>query len=285
MVTDLQTEVLLSGLTFGEGPRWHDGKLWFSDIWGHKVMTVDLEGNSEVLAELAEPSGLGFLPDGSLLISTFAAQLMSWTPEDGLREYADLSALAPRANDMVVDGKGNAYVDLYPERDPDAPIEEIRGMIGLVEPGQAPRVVAEGLRAPNGLVITPDGRRLIVNEVLGSAIQSFTIEADGALSHRQLFASLEDESPDGLCLDAEGAVWIGSYDKSRCLRVKEGGEITHRIETPGRWAVAPMLGGPDRRTLFLMTAEVESLDRLVETGEAKGSIETVRVDVPGAGWP
>ena len=284
MVTDLQTDVLLTGLTFGEGPRWHDGRLWFSDIWGHKVMTVDLDGNSEVLAELEEPSGLGFLPDGRLLISTFDAHLKSWTRKDGLQYYADLTGLADRANDMVVDGKGNAYVDLYPERNEDAPIEEIRGSIGLVAPGEEPRIVAEGLRAPNGLVITPDGRRLIVNEVLGSAIQSFTIEADGSLSDKKLFAALEDESPDGLCLDAEGAVWIGSYDKSRCLRVEEGGEITHRIATPGRWAVAPMLGGPDRQTLFLMTAVVESLERLME-GESKGSIETARVDVPGAGWP
>jgi sugar lactone lactonase YvrE len=285
MVIDLQTDVLLTGLTFGEGPRWHDGKLWFSDIWGHKVMTVDLDGNSEVLAELEEPSGLGFLEDGRLLISTFDAHIKSWTREDGLQDYADLTGLASRANDMVVDGAGNAYVDLYPERDEDAPIGETRGSIGLVPPDGQPRIVAEGLRAPNGLVVTPDGQRLIVNEVLGSAIQSFAINADGSLGDQQLFAALDDESPDGLCLDAEGAVWIGSYNKSRCLRVREGGEITHRIETPGRWAVAPMLGGPDRKTLFLMTAVVESLDRLIETGEAKGSIETVRVDVPGAGWP
>jgi len=184
-------------------------------------------------------------------------------------------------NDMVVDREGRAYIDT-----------DLKNVV-LVEPDGRSRVVAEGMSGPNGLAITPDGETLIVNETRGEAIRAFPIRRDGALGTSRLFASLPGAFPDGLCLDEEGAAWIGSppldaahYGNGQFLRVLEGGEITDRILTPGRWAIAPMLGGPDRKTLFLTTSSVENVKVLKETGKAEnGRIETVRVDVPGAGLP
>ena len=279
----LETTVLLDGLVFGESPRWHDGKLWFSDVIAQRVMTVDLEGKAETVIEMpGRPSGLGWLPDGRLLVvSVMDCRLLRLDP-DGLAEVADLHELASHhCNDMVVDRLGRAYVgncgfDLIAKQ-PFAPAE-----IVLVTPDGDARVVADDLAFPNGTVITPDGHTLIVAESYGARLTSFQIEPDGSLTRRRIWAQLEQAVPDGICLDAEGAIWVASPGSGEVLRVREGGEVTHRIKMSTR-AYACMLGGPQRRTLFVLTAETANPDKA--KAKASGRIEIVEVDVPGAGLP
>jgi sugar lactone lactonase YvrE len=276
-------QLLLGNLIFPEGPRWHDGTLWFSDQHAHTVYRTDLQGRAEVLATVPEiPSGLGFLPDGSLLIvSEKDLRVLRWRAGRGVETYAELGGLAQGLlNDMVVDGAGRAYVGWDPmEFGPDIPT----GIV-LVPPDGPPRMAAQGLRYPNGMAITQDGKTLIVAESLGHVLTAFDIEPDGSLGARRTWAPLPAETvPDGICLDAEGAVWVASIFAGAFLRVAEGGAILDRIEVPGRWAVACTLGGPERRTLFLLLAET-TLPELMQ-GKSKGSIETVEVEVPGAGWP
>ena len=274
----LTPTLLLDGLVFPEGPRWRDGKLWFADIWGNKVMTVDEQGRTELIAEMEKPSALGFLPDGSLLVCTFTRQLVK-IDKDGPKTILDMSPYAERSlNDMVVDGQGRAYIDAYNMGEGLPP-----GAIVLVTPDGDARIVADDLSAPNGCVITPDGKTYIVAQMGAHELTAFTVQSDGSLTDRRVFAML-DAAPDGLCLDAEGAVWVGQYEEGRFLRVKEGGEVTHVVPMPGKWTVAPMLGGADRRTLFLV-ASITSTEDLVQRGKSEGSISTVRVEVPGTGWP
>ena len=245
-------------------------------------MTVDLEGNTECIAQFSHPSGLGWLPDGSLLVSVMYERRIYRLHLGETEIYADLTNIAQTmTNDMVVDNEGRVYIDV-----------DLRGVV-LVEPNGKSRHVIDGMKGPNGLGITPDGGTLIMNETRGEAIRAFSIQHDGSLGDPRVFADLPGVFPDGLCLDEEGAAWIGSppldseyYGNGEFLRVLEGGEITHRITTPGRWAVAPMLGGPDRKTLFLTTSSVENVKILQETGKVEdGRIEITRVDVPGAGLP
>jgi sugar lactone lactonase YvrE len=284
----LTPTVLLDGLVFPEGPRWRDGKLWFSDIHAYKVMTVDLEGRSEVVVSVPQrPSGLGFLPGGEPLLVSMLDGLLLRLDSDGLHTHADLNALGSlHLNDMVVDERGRAYVgDVAFDISAGPPRP---GNVVLVTPGGDSRVIAEGLNYPNGLVITPDGKTLIVAETMGRSLAAFDIAPDGSLSGRRPYADLATGAiggahPDGICLDAEGAVWVGSPPTGEFLRVREGGDITHHIPVPGKWAVACMLGGGDRRTLFLCTAET-TLQGLGQ-GKSTGWIETVHVDVPGAGLP
>ena len=284
----LQSTVLLDGLVFPEGPRWHGGRLWFSDIHACKVMAVDLAGLSETIASVPQrPSGLGFLPDERLLaVSVLDGRLLRLDPE-GAHTYADLNApggVLP--NDMVVGEDGRAYVgDVAFEISAGPPRP---GNVILVTPDGAARVVAEGLSYPNGMVIAPDGKTLIVAETIGRRLTAFDIAADGSLSGRRTFADLATGAiggthPDGICLDAEGAVWVASPPTSEFVRVREGGDVTHRIDVSGRWAVACVLGGEDRRTLFLCTARTTLAD--LGRGNSIGWIETARADVPGAGRP
>ena len=274
--------VLLEGILFGEGPRWHEDRLWFSDMWGGKVMSVDLDGNTQHVAHFDHPSGLGFMPDGSLLVSVMHERRIYRIASGETTVHADLTKIASElTNDMVVTYEGYAYVGT-----------DLKN-VALVEPEGKARLIAEGMRGPNGMAITPDGQTLVVNETRGEAIRSFSIKPDGSLVSAELFAQLPDVFPDGLCLDEEGAAWIGSppldaehYGDGQFLRVLPGGEITDRIETPGRWAIAPMLGGPDRRTLFMTTSSVDNVTLLKQTGKVEdGRIETLRVEVPGAGLP
>ncbi|MBA3027228.1 MAG: SMP-30/gluconolactonase/LRE family protein [Desulfobacteraceae bacterium] len=277
-----ETTLLVDGLMFPETPRWHDGKLWFSDMVGRKVMTVDLSGKTEVIVEVPKgPSGLGWLPDGRLLVVSITDRRLMRLDPDGLNVAADLSDLATfNCNDMVVDGQGRAYVGNFGYDalggKPFAPATLI-----LVTPDGKARIIAEDMAFPNGTVITPDGKTLIVGESRGSCLTAFDIESDGSLSHRRVWAQLEKgHMPDGTCLDAEGAVWVTSPGKGEVLRVHEGGTIS-RIIKGMKPAFACMLGGTDRRTLFLCTAiSAESF-----RGKASGQIEQIQVDVPGAGWP
>ena len=277
-------EVLLDDLIFLEGPRWYDGKLWFSDMFAGQVRTVDLSGNTEVVAEVAErPSGLGFLPDGRLLIVSMQNRLLLRLDRDGLTTVADLSSLAVGSpNDMVVDTHGRAYIghfgyDLFGGEEPRP------ASLLLVTPDGQVREVADGLEFPNGTVISPDGKTLIVAETFGRRLTAFSIADDGGLSERRVFAQFDEETPDGICLDARGGVWVSSFESGEFVRVEDGGTITERIPVPGKRAVACALGGPQRQTLFLLTAET-TLEDLAQ-GKSIGRVETVQVDTPGAGLP
>ena len=274
-------ELFFSDVDFPEGPRWRDGKLWVSDILGGKVRAIDASGTAEVIAELHRPSGLGWLPDGRMLVvSMVRKKLMRLDPEGLIAIAGFESLIGGSVNDMVVDPQGRAYVGGTQGRD--APPGS--GKVLLVTPEGEVRVAADGLEGPNGPAITPDGKTFIIAETRAGRLTAFTIRADGSLTECRLFAQLDNAMPDGICLDAEGAVWVGDYPNSQFLRVREGGEIADRIPTPGRWSVACMLGGQDRRTLYLMTA-VTTMEDFMGRGIADGRIERVRVDVPGAGLP
>lgn len=279
---NLETTILIDGLMFPEGPRWHDNKLWFSDMSAGRVMTVDMEGNLEAIVDIpGQPSGLGWLPDGRLLIvSMVDRRLLRLDPEE-LTEVADLYDLAScHCNDMVVDERGRAYIGNFGfELAAGAPFKEAE--IILVTPEGDARIVAAEMAFPNGSVITPDGKTLIVGETFGARLTAFTIEPDGSLSNRRVWAVLENAVPDGICLDAEGAIWVASPRSAEVLRIKEGGDVTHRVKVATQ-AFACMLGGPDRRTLFVLTAD--NTPRALP-GKPSGKIETVRVDVPGTGLP
>ncbi len=265
---------LVDGLVFPEGPRWHDGRLWFSDMHAHAVFTVDLEGKQERIVNVPErPSGLGFLPDGRLLVVSMRDRRLLRLDPDVLREHANLTDVATGdLNDMVVDAQGRAYVGNF-GYDYNGGGEFKTANIVMVQPDGALRVVVDDLMFPNGPVITPDGKTFIVAETFGRKLTAFDIDDDGGLSNRRVFAEFETATPDGICLDEAGDIWIGSPMTEEFLRVREGGEITARIPTPGRWAVACALGGSDGRTLFLLTAEIAQ--QRPGEGSSKGFIEVV----------
>ena len=279
----LTTTPLAEGLIFGEGPRWHDGKLWVSDMYAKRVVTVDLDGNvAQVVDVPGRPSGLGWLPDGRLLIVSMDDYRLAVMDEGQLATYADLRPHCGGVpNDMVVDERGRAYVGNF-GFDMDAGETMQAANLLLVDNGEV-RVVAKNLIFPNGMVISPDGGTLIVAESFASKLTGFDIHADGSLTDRRVFADLGERTPDGICLDAEGAVWAGCFMSGEFIRVRDGGEVTHEIDVGDRRGVACMLGGPERKTLFVLPAETTS-ERLVH-GDSKCRVETVVVDVPGAGWP
>jgi sugar lactone lactonase YvrE len=274
----------LDRLAFPESPRWHDGALWFSDFYTHRVQRVTMDGRCETVVSVpGQPSGLGWLPDGRLLVVSMTDRRLLRLDGQTLTEVADLSTLAPfHCNDMVVDAKGRAYVgnfgfDLAARETPRS-----TGLILVLPDGQA-RVVAQDLHFPNGAVITPDGRTLIIGESYASRLTAFDIAQDGSLSGRRVWATLVKATPDGICMDAEGAIWLASPISREVIRVREGGEVTHRIPTPGQ-ALACMLGGLDRCTLFVL------MGKLMVTPEQSresltGAIYTLPVTVPGAGLP
>ncbi len=280
----LHPRVLLDDLAFAEGPRWHDGRLFFSDMHSQEVVAVDLAGRRETITRIAgNPSGLGWLPDGRLLVVSMNDRRVVCVESSGAQtEYADLSALASfHCNDMVVDRRGRAYVgnfgwDLHGGGTPKG-----AELILVSSAGQA-RVVAADLEFPNGAVISPDGRSLIVGETMGQRLTAFDIEADGSLSNRRVWAQLEGILPDGIALDSEGAIWVASPISHGCFRVLEGGRLSHKVEVDHQ-AFACMLGGPERRDLFICTASSSRPDDCATRRD--GRIEVVRVDVPGAGLP
>ena len=277
------SRVIVDGLAFPEGPRWHDGRLWFSDVPAGTVLAMTPDGELETIVEVpATPSGLGWLPDGRLLVVSGGDRRLLRLEADGLVEHADLSALAPKAtNDMVVDAEGRAYVgnwgfDFLAGEPPTGTV------LVMVEPDGAARVVAEDLLFPNGTVITPDGRTLVIAETFGARLTAFDVADDGSLSGRRVFAQLQGGAvPDGITLDAEGAIWVASPTTNEVLRVHDGGEVAERVGFD-RGAYACMLGGDERRTLFVCTSTALGTEAL----EARtGRIEAIEVDVPGAGLP
>src|SRR5215475_10377668 len=275
--------VLLDSLYFPEGPRWHDGKLWFSDMHGHRVIKLGLDGAAETVVEVpAAPSGLGWLPDGRLLVVSMEDRRLMRLDPSGLTEVADLSSIATfYCNDMVVDAQGRAYVGNF-GFDLHAGATPCPAAIALVLPNGQARVAVDGMLFPNGTVITPDGRTLIVGESYGARLTAFDVDADGSLRNQRVWATLESAVPDGICLDAEGAIWVASPISAEVLRVRQGGAVTHRIPVE-KQAFACMLGGPQRRHLFICTAT--SGDPAIAREKRDGRIEVVEVDVPGAGLP
>jgi len=294
-----QARILAEGIYFGEGPRWHEGRLWFSDFHAHAVKSVSPEGEVRTELELDDqPSGLGWLPDGRLLVVSMRKRKLLRREKDGsLAVHADLSPVhAMLSNDMVVDGRGRAYVgnfgfDLHGEirarGDLAVLADHPTASIALVHPDGSVEEAAAGLHFPNGTVITPDGRTLIVGETLSGQLTAFTIGSDGRLSDRRPWAqTLTDPAapriPDGICLDAEGAVWIANPTAPECVRFAEGGAVLDAVAT-SQPCFACMLGGEDGRTLFMMTAPTS--DFAAASSKPAGRIEIAGVAAPGAGYP
>lgn len=281
----LTLQPLLDGLSFPEGPRWHDDRLWFSDFYRHEVVAVDLDGNRETILSVAnQPSGLGWMPNGDLLVvSMLDRRLLRW---DGTSTstHADLSALvsAP-CNDMVVDGDGRAYVGNFGfNRHEGEPA--VTTSLVIVEPDGTAAFGPDELAFPNGTIITPGGETLILGESMANRLTAFDRDpGTGALTNRRIWADLGTGVPDGICLDAEGAIWVADPANGEAFRVVEGGTITDRVTTgPGRNAYAVMLGGPDGTTLLVATCTGSGPQA---AAARDGRIETVAVAVAGAGWP
>jgi sugar lactone lactonase YvrE len=272
----MNPEPLANGFCFGEGPRWFEGLLWFSDMLGEAVHTADMRGSLTTLPLPGRsPSGLGFRPDGSLLIaSTEDRQVLRYDGETVVT-IADLADLAPASlGDMVVDDAGRAYIGSQAREG---------GVIVRLDPDDKATVVAEDLHFPNGMVITTDRKRLIVAESTGRRLSAFSIGGDGALSDRRVFADGLDGPPDGIALDAEDGVWTAMTLAHQFERIVEGGEVTDRIDMGERVAIACALGGAERRTLFLLSSTDAYPQRLV--GTRLSQLDAVLVDTPGAGLP
>lgn len=288
------TRLLCAGLYFAEGPRWHGGRLWFSDFYAHAVKSVSLAGDVQVECEIDDqPSGLGWMPDGSLLIvSMTKRQVLRRTADGAIRTHADLGEIATyHCNDMVVDAVGGAYVgnfgfgvDEEVERRGSAAVsaDHRAAKLAYVSPDGRARVVADDMHFPNGSIITPDGRTLIISESLGGRLSAFDIGDGGALSNRRVWADVPGRVPDGCCLDAEGAVWFANAIAPECVRVAPGGEVLEVIDT-GAPCFACMLGGPDGCTLFMLTAA--SADHRDAAKASTGRILVAAVDSPRVGRP
>jgi sugar lactone lactonase YvrE len=275
---------LLTGLAFGESPRWHNDRLWFSDWAAQEIVTVDLEGKSEVIAQVRSfPFCIDFLPDQRLLVvSASERRLLRREPDGSLVPHADLSGLSDKPwNEIVVDGRGNAYLNNIGFDFPEG--EFALGIIALVAPDGAVRQVADGIAFPNGMVVTPDNATLIVAESYANRLTAFDIGANGSLSNRRVWAELGDGVPDGICLDAENAIWYADVPNKRCVRVREGGEVLQTIELD-RGCFACALGGAGKRTLFMIATEWRGADDMA--GEARtGQVLIADAPAPGVGWP
>jgi len=288
------TRILTDGIYFGEGPRWHDGRLWFSDFYAHAVRSVSLAGDLRTEFQIDDqPSGLGWMPDGSMLIvSMTKRQVLRRTPDGVISVHADLSHIATfHCNDMVVDARGGAYVgnfgfnldaDLTSRGMAEVLTDHPTAKLTYIAPDGTARVAAEGMHFPNGPVITPDGKTLILGETLGGVLTAFDIAPNGDLSNRRVWASTQPYVPDGICLDADGAIWIANPIGPQCVRIAEGGKVLEVIDTV-QPCYACMLGGEDGKTLFMLTAA--SADHDVAAASQTGQILVTEVDSPSAGRP
>ena len=281
-----EVQTLMTGLVFGEQPRWHEDRLWFSDWGTQEVIAVDLEGNDEMILQgRSFPLCVDWLPDGRLLVVSAREGLLLRRESDGsLVTHGDLTGVSdpPAGNELVVDGRGNAYVngggfDLM------AGEEFAPGIVAMVSPDGSTRRVADGIAFPNGMVVTADDSTLIVAESYAGRLTGFDIAVDGGLSNRRVWADLQDGAPDGICLDAENAVWYGDVPNKRCVRVREGGEVLQTIQLD-RGCFACALGGPDKRTLFMMATEWSGPAGMFE-GPRTGQVLTVQAPAAGAGRP
>lgn len=271
---------ILTGLSFGESPRWHDGRLVVSDWGAGDVLAVNEDGSTEVLAHAdAFPLCVDFLPDGRMLLVA-GPTVLRQEPTGELVPHADLGAFGETPwNDIVVDDRGNAYVNNigfdFGQGEPKP------GWVVLVRPDGQARLVADGLMFPNGMAVTPDGRTLVVAESYACCLTAYDIEDDGGLANRRVWADLGEDNPDGICLDADGAAWYADVPHAHCVRVAEGGEVRQTVDL-GRGGFACVLGGPERRRLYAVTNEWGPEGPV---GEHNSTVVAVDVDVPGAGHP
>lgn len=278
-----QPRVLLDGLAYVESPRWHDGRLWFAHWGTDEIVAVDLDGRSEVVAH-APTGGLGWsidwLPNGRLLVT--GEGLSSIEPDGSVVPHADVAHLAGDWNEIVVDGRGNTYLNggLFGP-DTDGP----SGIVALVTPDGTVRQVADGLAFPNGMAVTADNRTLIVAESWAEQLTAFDISDDGSLSGRRVWAATAGDHPDGICLDTTGAVWYADVGNGHCVRVGEDGEVLATISLD-RGAFACMLGGTEGRTLFMLAAEWRGFERIEEAiSDRTGQVLIASAPAPRAGWP
>jgi sugar lactone lactonase YvrE len=277
----------IEDIYFGEGPRWHDGRLWYSDFFDHGVHSVDEHGDRrhEVHYE-GRTSGLGWLPDGDLLVVSMLDHRVLRLHDGVLEPYADISPWATgHLNDMVVNADGRAYVgnfgfDLEGWRAGTAQIRNTQ--VVRIDPDGSTSVAADDMAFPNGTVIFPDGKTMVVAETFAAQLSAFDLEADGSLSNRRVWAPLGSCAPDGICLDAEGCIWVANAQGPECIRVAEGGAVLGRMVTD-RPCFACMLGGADRTTLYAMVAPSSEVAEIGDT--RRGGIAAGRVTVPGAGLP
>jgi sugar lactone lactonase YvrE len=281
---DGPVQILATGLLLGESPRWHDGRLWFAD-WGAQELTaIDLAGTREVIGRVPSfPFSFDWLPDGQLLIVSARDRLLLRREADGRQvTYADLSRLSDHPwNEIVVDGRGNTYVNNIGFRFPGG--EFAPGIVALVTPDGSARQVADGVAFPNGTVVTPDNATLILAESYGKKLTAFDIAADGSLSNRRVWADLAGGAPDGICLDAEMAVWYSDVPNKRCVRVREGGQVLQTIDLD-RGCFACMLGGANGTTLFLLAAEWRGAANMREMART-GQVLSAQAPAPHVGWP
>lgn len=279
---ELQT--LLTGLMFGESPRWHDDRLWVSDWGARDIIAVDRAGTSEVVARAPSfPCCIDFLHDGRLLmVSADDGLLLRREPDGSLVTHADLSSLSGHTwNEIVVDGRGNIYVN-GGGFDFSAGVTT-PGIVALVTADGSVRQVADGIAFPNGMAVTPDNVTLIVAESYAKQLTAFDIAADGSLANRRVWADLGDGTPDGICINAEGAVWYADVPNKRCVRVREGGAVLQTVDLD-RGCFACMLGGADGRTLFLVVREWYGFEGMAD-GSRTSQVLTAPAPAPGAGWP
>lgn len=278
--------VLMTGIAFGESPRWIEGRLWFCDWVAHEIIALDTSGRSEVVRRVDFPSmpmSIDQLPDGRVVVvSTSDGLLLTLAPDGSLTTYADLSAVATGYNEIVVDGRGNCYVngggfDLMAG-------EEFKpGIIALVTAAGEVRQVADGIAFGNGMAVTSDNRTLIVAESYGRRLTALDIDPAGDLGNRRVWADLGDGTPDGICIDADGAVWYADVPNKRCVRVRAGGEVLQTVPLD-RGGFACMLGGRDRSTLFIVTNEWRGIS--AAGGDDRNSqVLAMPAPAPGAGWP
>jgi sugar lactone lactonase YvrE len=278
-----EPNTLMTGIGLGESPRWHDGRLWFSDWVAQEVIALDLEGNGEVITNVRSlPFSIDWLRDETMLI-TSDRKLLRLEPDRSLATHIDLSGLSEYGwNEIVVDGRGNTYVNA-PGFDMMSGAEFAPGSVALVAPDGSARRVADAVAFPNGMAVTPDNSTLIVADSYRKELTAFDIGADGGLSDPRAWAELGDGVPDGICVDADEAVWYADVPNQRCVRVREGGEVVDTIELD-RGCFACMLGGPDGRTLFMMAQEWTGPEG-VGKGPRTGKVLTAEAPAPGAGWP
>ena len=271
-----ELRTLTTGLAMGESPRWHEDRLWFSDWGAQEIIAVDLHGKSEVVVRtsFALPFCIDWLLDGRLLVVSGREGLVLRRERNGtLMTHADLRGLSPAGwNEIVVDGRGNAYINGGP------------GIV-LLTSDRSVREVASSFAFPNGMAVTPDNSTLIIAESHGKKLTAFDIAKDGSLSNRRVWADLGSGVPDGICIDADNAVWYADVPNKRCVRVREGGEVLQTV-TVDRGCFACMLGGADRKTLFIVAAEWRGMEKIAEVAQARtGQLLMVEAPAPGVGWP
>lgn len=280
----LQPEILMTGIALGESPRWHENRLWFSDWAAQELIAVDLQGKSGVITRVPSfPFCFDWLPDRRLLIvSGNEHRLLRMEPDGSLVTHADLSTISDKPwNEIVVDGRGNIYLNTIGF---DFPMGAFApGLIALVTPDGSIRQVADNVAFPNGMVVTPDNSTLILAESYGKQLTAFDISADGTLSNRRVWADLGDCPPDGICLDAENAVWYADVPDKHCVRVRQGGEKIETIDVD-RGCFACMLGGADGKTLFIVANEWSGPSGM-SGGKRQGQVLTVPAPAPRAGFP